>query len=416
MKFARVAQDDGITHMNISRRAKNTPPSATRKLVPLANEARARGITIYYTHIGQPDLTTPTEILDGFRNLSFPTLKYAPSSGMPETVAAWQTYYRKKGISFDKQQIVVTSGGAEGLIFAFFAICDPGDELLVFEPFYTSYATIAAMGNINLHPVMTTFENGFHLPTEKEIVKAINPKTRGIVLCNPNNPTGTLYGKEETMMLAKIAQKHNLFIISDETYQEIVFDGKRVVPFSTISGISDRLIIVDSVSKRLNACGARVGSVASHNDDIMAAVLRFAQGRLSVATVDQLAVIPMLVEHEAYIRDITAVYQRRRDTLLRCVRNIPGASVFTPEGAFYMIVRLPIDDSDAFARFLLTDFADSGETVMVAPATGFYATSGKGKNEIRLAYVLEEKKLERAMELLGKAIKEYNKKLKQQSS
>lgn len=396
--------------MNISLRAQNTPPSATRKLVPLANDARARGITIYYTHIGQPDLQTPMEILDGFRNLSFPTLKYAPSNGMPETVAAWQTYYGKKGITFDKQNIVVTSGGAEGLIFAFFALCDPGDELLVFEPFYTSYATIAAMGNIHLRPVMTTFENGFHLPAPQEIKKAINSKTRGIVLCNPNNPTGTLYGKEETMMIADVARKHDLFIISDETYQEIVFDGKQVVPFSSIPEISDRLIIVDSVSKRLNACGARVGSVASHNTDVMAAVLRFAQGRLSVATVDQLAVVPMLVEHEAYIRDITAIYQRRRDTLLRCVKSIPDVSVCTPEGAFYMIVRLPIDDSDAFARFLLTDFSENKETVMVAPATGFYATPGKGKTEIRLAYVLEEKKLERAMELLGKALIAYNQK------
>lgn len=394
--------------MKISRRALNTPPSATRKLVPLANEARARGVTIYYTHIGQPDLSTPNEILDGFRNLSFPTLKYAPSNGMPETVAAWQTFYEKKGIRFDKHQIVVTSGGAEGLIFAFFALCDPGDELMVFEPFYTSYATIAAMGNINLRPVLTTFEKGFHLPSRREIEKAITPKTRGIVLCNPNNPTGTLYGKEETMLLADIAQKHDLFIVSDETYQEIVFDDKRVVPFSSIPEITDRLIIVDSVSKRLNACGARVGCVASKNDDVMAAVLRFAQGRLSVATVDQLAVIPMLVEHEAYIRDITAEYQRRRDTLLRCLKHIPEASVFIPEGAFYMIVRLPIDDSDAFARFLLTDFSENNETVMVAPATGFYATPGKGKKEIRLAYVLEEKKLERAVELLGKALIAYN--------
>lgn len=396
--------------MNISQRAKNTPPSATRKLVPLANEARARGITIYYTHIGQPDLQTPTEILNGFRNLSFPTLKYAPSGGMPETVGAWQTYYRKKGIVFEKHQVVVTSGGAEGLIFAFFAICDPGDELIVFEPFYTSYATVAAMGNIRLHPVMTAFKDGFHLPKLSEIEKAITSKTRGIVLCNPNNPTGTLYGKKETVMLAQVAREHDLFIISDEAYQEIVFDGKRVVPFSSIGEISDRLIIVDSVSKRLNACGARVGCVASHNDDVMAAVLRFAQGRLSVATVDQLAVIPMLIEHEAYIRDITAIYQRRRDTLLRCIQQIPDASVFTPQGAFYMIVKLPIDDSDAFARFLLTDFSENNETVMVAPATGFYATPAKGKNEIRLAYVLEEKKLERAMELLGKAIKEYNSK------
>lgn len=394
--------------MNVSQRARNTPPSATRTLVPLADEARARGITIYYTHIGQPDLQTPTEILDGFRNLSFPTLKYAPSNGMPETVAAWQTFYRKKGNTFDKQNIIVTSGGAEGLIFSFFSICDPGDELLVFEPFYTSYATIAAMGNIVLRPVLTRFENGFHLPPPKEIESAMSSKTRGIVLCNPNNPTGTLYGKKETMMLTQLAREHDLFIISDETYQEIVFDGKRVVPFSSFPEISDRLIIVDSVSKRLNACGARVGCVASHNNDVMAAVLRFAQGRLSVATVDQLAVIPMLVEHEAYIRDITAIYQRRRDTLLRCVRNISDASVFTPQGAFYMIVKLPIDDSDAFARFLLTDFCQNNETVMVAAATGFYATPGKGKDEIRLAYVLEEKKLERAMELLGKAVKEYN--------
>lgn len=398
-----------MNKISISKRALNTPASAIRKLVPLADGAKKKGLKVYHVNIGQPDLPTPPEILKSIRNFTEPTIEYAPSSGMAESIGAWRKFYADKGVRFDTRDFVVTSGGSEGLIFAFLAVADPGDELIVFEPFYTSYAIIAAMGNIKLKPVRTYVENGFHLPDKKIIEKAITGKTRGIVVCNPNNPTGTLYTDSEVKMLAGLAKKHNLFIISDETYQELVFDGKKVLPFASFRELDNQLVITDSVSKRFNSCGARVGCVVSRNQELMQAVLRFAQGRLSSATVEQLALVPMLNNHKPYVEKIKKIYQSRRDTVVRELKKIDGVTAVSPEGAFYIIPKLPVRDSDAFAAFLLTEFSDRGETVMVAPASGFYATAGLGKNEIRIAYVLEEKKLVRAIELLGLALKKFNK-------
>lgn len=395
--------------ISISQRAYHTPASAIRKLVPFADKAKSRGIKVYHVNIGQPDLPTPPEILASIRNFDGLTLEYAPSAGMKEAVEAWQEFYHNKGVQFDKEDIIVTSGGSEGLIFAFFAIADPGDELIVFEPFYTSYAIIAAMGNIVLKPVLTHVEDGFHLPSQDVIEKAITGKTKGIVVCNPNNPTGTLYTDLEVKMIVDLALKYNLFIISDETYQEIVFDNKKVLPFVTFRQLDNQLIITDSVSKRFNSCGARVGSVVSKNRDVMQSILRFAQSRLSVATVEQLALVPLLKNHKPYVEKIKKMYESRRDAVVAGLEKIPGVTCVAPEGAFYIIPKLPIDDSDAFAAFLLTDFSDRNETVMVAPATGFYATAGFGKKEIRIAYVLEEKKIERAIELLALALEKYNK-------
>lgn len=398
-----------MKNISISQRAVNTPASAIRKLVPLADAAKKRGIKVYHVNIGQPDLPTPEKIMNEIRNFKESTLSYAPSTGMLGAIQAWQKFYQDKGHKFDTGDIIVTSGGSEGLIFAFFAVADPGKELIVFEPFYTSYAIVAAMGNIKLKPVRTYVKDGFHLPKKEAVEKAITKETRGIVVCNPNNPTGTLYRDDEVKMLVDVALKHNLFIISDETYQEIVFDGKKVLPFASFKKLSQQLIIADSVSKRFNSCGARVGCVVSKNREVMQSILRFAQSRLSVATVEQLALIPMLRNYRSYTESIKKIYQSRRDAVVAELKKIPGVSCVKPEGAFYIIPKLPIDDSDKFAIFLLNEFSDRGETVMVAPATGFYATGGLGKNEIRIAYVLEEKKLERAMELLGLAIKKYNK-------
>lgn len=393
--------------MKISQRASKTPASAIRKLVPFADAAKRRGIKVYHLNIGQPDLPTPPEIIRRIRNFREKTLEYAPSSGMFEAVTAWRKFYADKGVDFETKDIIVTSGGSEGLMFAFLGIADPGDEILVFEPFYTSYAIMAAMGNIQLKPVATRVETGFHLPAKKEIVKAIGARTKGIILCNPNNPTGTLYAPEEVKMIADIANEYNLFIISDETYQEIVFDGKKVLPFAAFRNLDDRLIICDSVSKRFNSCGARVGCVISRNEELMQAILRFGQGRLSVATVEQLALIPMLANHKKYAEFIRKTYQSRRNTVVKYLKKIKGVTAVTPEGAFYIIPKLPIRDSDDFAAYLLNEFSDKKETLMIAPATGFYATAGLGKDEIRIAYVLEEKKLERAMELLGLALERY---------
>jgi len=392
----------------ISQRAINTPSSAIRKLVPLADKAKKRGIKIYHVNIGQPDLPTPPDVLKRIRNFNEKTLEYAPSTGIPEAMHAWGEFYRSKGFPIEDSDVLITSGGSEGLIFAFDSIADPGDELVVFEPFYTSYTLMAMMGNITLKPVLTRFDNGFHLPSREIIEKSISKKTKGIIVCNPNNPTGTLYTPEEVKMLVQIALDHNLYILSDETYQEIVFDQKKVLPFATFKELLPKLIIADSVSKRFNSCGARVGCVASKNKDVMAAILRFAQSRLSVASVEQLAFTGMLKNYKKYTDKIREIYQSRRNAVVEGLRKIEGASFRIPEGAFYIIPKLPIKDSDDFARFLLEDFSDHKETLMVAPATGFYVTPGMGRDEIRIAYVLEEKKLKRAMELLGLAIKKYN--------
>ncbi|MBI3384864.1 pyridoxal phosphate-dependent aminotransferase [Candidatus Gottesmanbacteria bacterium] len=395
--------------LTISQRAQNTPASAIRKLTPLADRAKKRGIKIYHLNIGQPDLPTPPSITRYIRNFDRQTLEYAPSQGMKEAVYAWQKFYHNKGIDLDLDDIIVTSGGSEGLLFVFFSICDPGDELLLLEPFYTSYAIIAGMGNIKIKPIKTEVETGYHLPKRELIEKAITKKTKAILLCNPNNPTGTLYTKSETQTLVEIALKHNLFIISDETYQEIVFDNQKVTPFFSFKKIRDRLIICDSVSKRFNSCGARVGSVVSKNKDVMSAILRFGQGRLSVATMEQLAVCEILRDHKAYTEKIKKIYQKRRDVVVSELKKIPGVSFQIPEGAFYIMPKIPVSDSDDFAKFLLNDFSNRHETVMIAPASGFYSSAKLGKDEIRIAYVLEEKKLKRAIELLGMGIEEYRK-------
>lgn len=394
-------------NIKLSDRAVNTPASAIRKLVPLADAAKKRGLKVYHLNIGQPDLPTPPKILAKVRSFKEKTLEYAPSTGLLSTVLAWQKFYLSKGWDFDTDDIIVTSGGSEALIYAFFTVCDPGDELLVFDPFYTSYAIIAAMGNIRFKPLRTYVSDGFHMPEKSVIEKAITSKTRAVVVCNPNNPTGTLYSEAEVKMIRDIAVKYKLFIISDETYQEIVFDGKRVLPFASFPELNDKLIIVDSVSKRFNACGARIGCLVSRNPQVMQVALRFAQSRLSVATVDQMAVIPLLVNHKKYVEEIRDKYQKRRDVVIAELAKIPGVSCVKPEGAFYLIPKLPVKDSDRFAAYLLTGFSDKKETVMVAPATGFYSGRGLGRDEIRIAYVLEENKLKRAIELLGLALKKY---------
>ncbi len=393
--------------LTISRRAQNTPASAIRKLAPFAEQAKSRGVSIYHLNIGQPDLPTPQPILDFIHHFKEKTLEYAPSLGLKEAVEAWQNFYSDKEVYFEKEEILVTSGGSEALLFAFLSVCDPGEELLIFEPFYTSYASLAAMGNIVIKPVTTVAKTGYHLPSQQMIEKAIVPKTKAIVFNNPNNPTGAVFTEEEVRMIKDIALKHNLFIISDDTYQEIVFDDKKLFPLTVFPELNEQLIIADSVSKRFNSCGARVGCLATHNKDILNASLRFGQGRLSVATVEQLALVPVLKNHLFYVSTLKEIYQSRRDAVVRELKKIPGIKFLAPQGAFYIMVTLPLKDSDDFARFLLSDFSDKNETVMVAPGTGFYATPGLGCDEIRLAYVLNEVKLQRAVELLGMGLKKY---------
>jgi len=316
-------------------------------------------------------------------------------------------------INFDLSEIVVTTGGSEAIFFAFEAICDPGEEIIIFEPFFTGYNSYASITGVKLVPLKTYAKTGFHLPSEKEIEKKIGKKTRGILICNPSNPTGTVYKKEELKMIVKVAKKHNLFILSDEVYREFVYDGKKHYSIMSFPDIRNRVILLDSISKRFSACGARIGCLASKNKKVIQAATKFAQARLSSPMIEQLAVIPLLENSKKYTKKIVAEYKKRRDTVFEALQKIPGIVCRKPKGAFYITVKLPIKDSDYFTKWLLTKFSWKGKTVMVAPASGFYATKGLGKDEIRIAFVLSSLKLKEAMEVLKKGLEKYKKKVEE---
>jgi aspartate aminotransferase len=354
-----------------SARAREALPSPIRKLSPLAEGAKAQGVHVYHLNIGQPDILTPPALMQGIREYAGEILPYAPSHGLPETVDAWREYYANHGIELERDQLLVTTGGSEALLFAMMAVADPGDEILVFEPTYANYFGFARMTNIEVVPVTVSPEQGYHLPSAAEIEVRITPRTRALLYTSPGNPTGTVYSYDEIERLAGIAERHGLFLIADETYREIVFEGDRSMSALKLKHAAEYTIVVDSVSKRFSATGARIGCIASRNAAVMDGVLRFAQARLSAPTVEQVAIVSR------------------------------------PEGAFYILAVLPIDDGERFASWLLSDFRHDGETLMVSPGDGFYVTPGLGKQEIRFAFVLEEKALERAMTILGKAVEVY---------
>ena len=404
--------------LDISKRAEEAQFSPIRKFVPFLEKAKKRGVEVFELHIGQPDLETPKEILREIKNFKGKILSYTNSIGIEEVRKAWQKYYKDVGINLDTSEIIVTTGGSEAIFFAFATICNPGQEIIVFEPFYTNYNGYASIAGIKLVPVRTFAKNGFHLPSQKEIEKKINKKTRGILICNPNNPTGTVYKKEELKMLAEIAKKRDLFILSDEVYREFVYDGEKHYSMMDFPEIQDRVILLDSVSKRFSACGARIGCLASKNKKVIEGATKFAQARLSSPMVEQSAVIPLLKNSKKYTQKIVREYKRRRDTVFEALQKIPGIFCLKPKGAFYIIVKLPIKprsrdaslrgkDSDDFAKWLLTKFSFRGKTVMVASASGFYATKGLGKDEIRIAFVLSSKKLKEAMEIFKKGLEKY---------
>lgn len=392
----------------ISTRAKKTPFSPIRKFVPLLEEVKKRGIEVYEIHIGQPDLKTPLPIRNKIKSFSKERLSYTASPGIDELRRAWQKYYRTVGLDFDIQDVVATIGGSEAIFFAFSAVCSPGEELIVFEPFYTTYNSYAAMTNTKLKPVTTKPETGFHLPRKSEIEKRVNKKTRGILICNPNNPTGTVYSKKELKTIAETAEKYNLFIISDETYREFVYDKEKHCSIMEIPGTQQRAILLDSVSKGFSACGARIGCLASKNKEVIAAVTKFAQARLSLPMVEQEAVIPLLKNPKKHIQEIIPEYKKRRDAVFKKLQKIPGVKCLKPKGAFYIIAGLPVKDAEHFTKWMLTSFSLKGKTVMLSPASGFYATPGLGKNEVRIAFVLSVPKLKRAMKILKKALQSYN--------
>ncbi len=394
----------------ISARDKFMQASPIRKLVPLANAAKEKGVTVYHLNIGQPDIETPHEILDAFKKIDVKTIAYSPSQGESKYLNSLVKYYDSVGIKGLKtSDMVVTMGGSEAILFAMMAVCDPGDEIIVFEPFYTNYNGFAVMANVNLVPILTHADDGFHLPAAKKIEEKITSKTRAILICNPNNPTGTVYKEKELEMLADICKKHNLFFLSDEVYREFVYDGEKHVSALSLESISERVIMMDSISKRYSACGVRMGCVVSRNAELMNLIVRFAQARLSSPYAEQMVSAEAVNISDADMHKMIDEYKKRRDIVYEALESNPDILCKKPKGAFYVIVKLPIKDADKFAAWLLTDFRHENKTVMVAPASGFYATSGQGKDEIRLAYVIDRSHLKEAMKILAEAVKEYQK-------
>ncbi len=394
--------------MKISRRATSIQESPIRKLAPLATAARARGTTIYHLNIGQPDVATPPEFLRAVGSFTGKVLEYGPSDGLPELRAAMAAYFARYEIALDPRDVLITNGGSEAILFAFNVVADQGEEIIIPEPFYTNYNGYAAMANLSVVPVRTRAEDGFHLPPDEVLDAAVTPRTRAMLVCSPNNPTGTVLSWEELERLAAFIERHDLFLIADEVYKEFTYDGRRHRSVLELPGVRERVIVVDSISKRFSACGARVGAVISRNRGVMASVLKFGQARLCPPTLEQLGAVAAYGLDESYFEGVRREYQRRRDVTYDALTADPGIVLERPRGAFYVIVKMAgVDDSDDFARWLLEEHSDRGETVMVAPAGGFYATPGAGADEVRIAYVLEVEKLRRAMEVFLAGLRRY---------
>lgn len=399
-----------MSHISISSRASNTPSSAIRKLYCFAERTKKRGIHVHHLNIGQPDLKTPPDFFREVKKYTKGTIEYAPSPGYHEVIDAWRCYYESCGIKLANEDIVVTTGGSEAILFAMLAITDPGDEIIAFEPLYTNYITYAQMAGITINPVLLRAEEDFMLTDATRITKRITKKTKAIIVCNPSNPTGTIFSKRELYEIVDIAKKHNLFIIADEPYRELIFNNIRHVSLMEFPKIKDRVILVDSVSKRFSICGARIGCIASRNKDVIKSAVKFAQGRLSAPTLEQLAVVPLLKNPKKYTQSLQTEYKLRRNVVVEALNKMPGVYCPRPQGAFYALTTLPVKDAEHFATWLLEKFSYKGETVMFAPGNGFYATKGLGKREIRIAFVLSRPKLIRAMEILRRGLLAYRKK------
>jgi len=391
----------------LSRRAQLMPASPIRRLAPFAAQARKAGKTVYPLNIGQPDIPTPRAILDRLRAYGGVNVPYGPSQGLPEFIEALRWYYGKVGVALATEEIFVTTAGSEAILFTLGALCDPGDQVLVFEPFYTNYNGFAAILGVEPVPVTTRAEDGYHLPSRAAIEARIGPRTRAVLICSPNNPTGTVYSDAEIDLLAAICRERGLVLIADEVYREFVYDGRTHRSVLTLPGMEKQVVVVDSVSKRYSLCGARIGNIVSRDPEFMAAIMRFGQARLCPPSVEQFACTALTEVPASYIAGVNAEYQKRRDMVYAALTAMPGVLVRRPEGAFYICARLPVDDANAFAEWLLEDFELDGETVMVAPADGFYATPGLGRDEVRIAYVLEVPVLERARKCLAAALAAY---------
>lgn len=394
--------------MHISQRARRMQESPIRKLAPLAQAARERGVHIYHLNIGQPDLPTPPEFLQAIAQFREPVLAYGPSDGLPALREAICQYFSRYGITLAPSQVLITNGGSEAILFAFNVVADEGDEIIVPEPFYTNYNGYAQMANLRLVPVRTHAEDGFHLPPQEVLEKAVSPRTRALLLCSPNNPTGTVLSREELERAADFCLRHDLFLIADEVYKEFTYDGRVHTSVLEIPELASRAIVVDSISKRFSACGARVGAIISKNPQVMAACLKLGQARLCPPTLEQIGAVAAYQLGEEYFAAVRQEYQKRRDVLLAKLTAAEGIVLRKPRGAFYMIVKMAgVADADDFAAWLLTHFQLDGETVMVAPASGFYASPGAGSDEVRIAYVLEAPKLARAADVFLQGLARY---------
>jgi aspartate aminotransferase len=391
----------------ISKKGQLMPQSPIRKLVPYAEAAKTRGISIHHLNIGQPDIKTPEAALDAVKNNTIDVLAYSHSAGFASYRDKLAQYYKTNGIDVASSDIIVSTGGSEALLFAMGSITDPGDEIIIPEPFYANYNGFATASGVKVVPVISTLEEGFALPPISDFEKLISDKTKAIVICNPGNPTGYLYSKEEIAQLATLVKKHDLFLIADEVYREFAYDGLKHHSVMTQRAIDDHTIMIDSVSKRYSMCGARIGCIVSRNKEVIATAMKFAQARLSPPTFAQLAAEAALETPESYFTQVIEEYVSRRNTLVEGLESIPGVKVAKPKGAFYCIAELPVKNADHFAQWLLESFDLNGKTAMVAPAAGFYSSKNVGLNQVRIAYVLEEEALKEAVEILREALRIY---------
>ncbi|MCF8715865.1 pyridoxal phosphate-dependent aminotransferase [Joostella atrarenae] len=392
----------------ISEKGIKMPESPIRKLVPFAEDAKKRGVNVFHLNIGQPDIKTPQVALDAVKNNTLEILEYSRSEGSEEYRTKLANYYGGRDIDVNPNEIIITTGGSEALMFTMGTITDIDDEIIIPEPFYANYNGFATASGVKVVPVESKIDNNFALPPIEDFEKLITPKTKAILICNPGNPTGYLYTKEEIQKLAVIVKKHDLFLIADEVYREFAYDGAEHYSILQVEGLEKNAIVVDSVSKRYSMCGARIGCMISRNKEVMTTALKFAQARLSPPSFALIASEAALDTPQSYFDEVIEEYVERRDLLISELNKIEGVTVAKPQGAFYCIAQLPVENSDDFAQWLLEDFQLEGETVMVAPAAGFYSTPGIGKDQVRIAYVLKKENLIKAVSILKEALKQYN--------
>jgi len=392
----------------ISNKGKLMPESPIRKLVPYSEIAKKKGHKVYHLNIGQPDIKTPEVALNAVKNFDVEVLEYSHSAGFESYRTKLSQFYKNQGLPIDTEDIIITTGGSEALLFAMGSTMDQGDEIIIPEPFYANYNGFSTASGVNVIPVISSIDTGFALPPIADFEKLITPKTKAILICNPGNPTGYLYSKEEIMQLAALVKKHDLFLIADEVYREFTYDGDVHYSVMNIPGLEENAIMIDSVSKRYSMCGARIGCIVSKNKELMATAMKFAQARLSPPTFAQIASEAALETPQSYFTEVIEEYKERRDILISELQKIEGVKVGTPKGAFYCIAQLPVDNADNFAQWLLESYDLNGETVMVAPAAGFYSTPNVGLNEVRIAYVLKKEDLVRSVAILKDALQVYN--------